>query len=41
MSKNIKVYNSSEVLVWQGNEKEFDALRAAHLINSSDRIVIE
>lgn len=35
----IRVYNSSECLVFEGNETEFDILRANHLINDSDRIV--
>ena len=35
----IKVYNSSENLVFVGNEREFDELRANHLVNDSDRIV--
>ena len=36
---SIKIYNSSECLVFDGNEQEFDNLRANHLINDSDRIV--
>lgn len=36
----IKIYNSSETLIFEGNEQEFDELRKNHLINDSDRIVI-
>ena len=36
----IRVYNSSDNLVFEGNETEFDELRKNHLINDSDRIVI-
>lgn len=35
----IKIYNSSEKLVFEGNETEFNELRKNHLINDSDRIV--
>ena len=37
----IKVYNSSECLVWEGNEDEFYELRKQNLLNDSDRIVVE
>lgn len=37
----IKIYNSSEKLVFEGNEDEFDELRKNHLVNDSDRIIIE
>lgn len=36
----IKIYNSSENLVFEGNEEEFAELRKNHLINDSDRIEI-
>lgn len=36
----IKVYNSSEKLVFEGNKAQFDQLRKNHLVNDSDRIVI-
>lgn len=37
--KTIKVYNSSDILVWSGDEEGYDELRKNHLINDSDRIV--
>ena len=37
----IKVYNSSECLVWEGSENEFYELRKQNLLNDSDRIVVE
>lgn len=39
--KTIKIYNSSECLVFSGNEEEFEQLRKDNLINDSDRIVFE
>ena len=36
----IKIYNSSDNLVFEGNETEFVEFRKNHLINDSDRIVI-
>jgi len=35
-----KIYNSSENLVFEGNEQQFNEMKKNHLINSSDRIVI-
>ena len=35
-----KIYNSSENLVFEGNEQQFNELKKNHLINGSDRIVI-
>ena len=35
----IKIYNSSDCLVFEGNERAFDKLRANHLLNDSDRII--
>lgn len=37
----IKIYNSSECLVWEGDEAGFAELKHEHLLNDSDRIVIE
>ena len=38
--KKYQVWNSSDVLVFEGNEQEFDELRKNHLINDSDKIKI-
>ena len=35
-----KIYNSSEKLVFEGNEQQFNEMKKNHLINDSDRIVI-
>lgn len=37
----IKIYNSSENLVFEGNEAEFEEMKKNHLVNDSDRIVFE
>lgn len=38
---NIKVYNASECLIFSGTYEEYKQLEQNHLINDSDRIVIE
>ena len=38
---NVKVYNSSDCLVFTGDEKAFAELKKNNLINDSDRVVIE
>lgn len=37
--KTIKVYNSSERLVWEGSYDGFLEMKRNHQINDSDRIV--
>lgn len=37
----IKIYNSSENLVFEGNEAEFEEMKKNHLVNDSDRIIFE
>ena len=36
----IRIYNSSEQLIFEGDQDEFSELKKNHLINDSDRIVI-
>ena len=35
----IKIYNSSDCLVFEGNEEQYNELKKNHFINDSDRIV--
>lgn len=37
--KTIKIYNSSEKLVWEGDYDGFLGMKNNHQINDSDRIV--
>lgn len=37
---SIKIYNSSDVLIFDGTMEQYDILRSNNLINDSDRIVI-
>lgn len=37
----IKIYNSAGSLVFEGDEIEFAEMRTNHLVNGSDRIVIQ
>lgn len=39
--KTVKIYNSSECLVFTGSIEEFEQLKKDNLINDSDRIVFE
>lgn len=37
----VKVYNASDCLIFSGSYEEYKQLKQNHLVNDSDRIVIE
>lgn len=37
----IKVYNSSNCLIWEGNEQEFEELKEEGYLETTDKVVEE